>query len=113
MPQKVSRFSDDELAAAVDAGEDLRAFAARFGVTKGLVTGRLRKLRIARGEPVRDRGDFSWDDKLRPDPSAARVERLYLTHGHEAVEEVWGRTISTLRKRPAKRVGPSRRESVA
>ncbi|BCM83566.1 hypothetical protein [Methylobacterium indicum] len=97
MPQAAPRFSDADLAAAVDAGEDLDAFAARHGQTSGWVRARLRKLRIARGEAVKESGDFPWEEKLRFQPTRQAVERLYLTHGREAVEERWGRGISRMR----------------
>lgn len=99
MPQAAPRFSDAQLSAAVDAGEDLDAFAARFGVTTGLVRGRLRRLRIARGEAVQASGDFSWDDKLRFTPTREAVERLYAYEGAAAVEERWGRQYGDLRRR--------------
>lgn len=98
MPQPAPRFSDVDLAAAVDAGEDLHAFAVRVGVRYGLVQSRLRRLRIERGEAVRASGDFTWDDKLKFQPTPAQVEALYRTHGREAVVGRWGRQYGDLRR---------------
>ncbi|TXN41703.1 hypothetical protein FV232_17125 [Methylobacterium sp. WL30] len=90
-------LNDDEVEAGIAAAGSLAAYAKLKGVTPGLVSNRLSRIRYDRGEP--SAWNVSWDDKLKFQPTRAAVLKLLASHGVEACKARWGEPPSYLLKR--------------
>lgn len=93
-------LDDSEVEGGVDAAGSVAAYARLKGVTPGLVSNRLARIRSARGEPAA--WDIPWDEKLRYRPTRAQIQRL-LDHegadGPAICKERWGAGPAYLMKR--------------
>ncbi|QEE39823.1 MULTISPECIES: hypothetical protein [unclassified Methylobacterium] len=98
--RKTRTLVDEEIEAGIAAAGSLIAYARLKGVTPSLVSQRLSRVRIARGES--EPWNLSWDDKLRPQPARAQIQRLLDYEGSDGpaiCRERWGAGPAYLMKR--------------
>lgn len=90
-------LNDEDIEAGIEEAGTIAAYAAQMGCTPALVSARLTRIRLARGE-VEGRDLDTIDHKIRYRPTRAQVLSLLASHGSYACEERWGRPASTLLK---------------
>ncbi|KQP90774.1 hypothetical protein [Methylobacterium sp. Leaf117] len=98
--QRERKLDDSEVEAGVAAAGSVAAYARSKGVTAGLVSNRLSRIRCARGEPAA--WDISWEEKLRYRPTRAEIQRLLDYEGADGpaiCKERWGAGPAYLMKR--------------